>query len=359
MFARAMLCFLVIAPSIASAQPLQPLVVDPGPSAPAIVEAPPVQPPGTDPLETRPLGRWWFDTSVEFAWMSTQDNPKVVRIHSPDFFGNRIPAIRIDMCRSQTPAFGAGLQFHLGRWFDDNQMFGLEAGGFILPGAAQTFQAKAPHTLVLFPAGTDQSAPLLLRFPQQFGNLSTTFPATESTSFTTVDLDVRAGLLVTEQARLDFLAGYRFAYLEDELYFGDLPTGGHDDYRSNRMTVENTFHGAQVGLGAHYRTTRWYTDGFFKLALGGVTTKSAASGAFLYPDQPVRFQSDSHAAFMPTLNLRVGYRLSERASVFAGYNFLYLSRASRLGDAFTPGSGSLSNSEFWIQSLSLGLDCRF
>jgi len=343
-------------PGWAVAQPLQP-PADPIQRLPA-VEPQPI-PVASAPADAPPLRRWWFDTSLEFGWIASRPSPQTIRLRPHDSFGNRIPPITLALDGQQTPLFSTGLGFHVGRWLDDNQVFGLEAGGFFLPGAVQSIQTTAPRTLVLFPDGPGRSAPVFLRVPRSLGDIGTAFPSTAVTSFDGVELNLRAGLLITDSARLDLLVGYRFAYLEDELFLGDEPMDGRDGYRANRMTVENTFHGGQIGLGAHYRADAWYADGIVKLAYGAVTTQSAASGAFLFSEQPIALRTDMHGAFLPSFNLRLGYRFTQRSSIFAGYNFQYLNHAGRLGEAFAPGGGTLQVSNFWVQSLSLGFECRF
>ena len=52
------------------------------------------------------------------------------------------------------------------------------------------------------------------------------FPATIGTFFVTADVNYRNKLFCSDYARLDGLIGYRYAYLGDELYPGDLPNGG-------------------------------------------------------------------------------------------------------------------------------------
>ena len=69
-------------------------------------------------------------------------------------------------------------------------------------------------------------------------------------------MNYRHNLHCGPSARLDLLAGYRFAYLEDELFLGEVPDGSNDDYLHNRIAVHNPFHGGQVGLAGEYRGER-------------------------------------------------------------------------------------------------------
>src|SRR5262249_61712278 len=111
--------------------------------------------------------------------------------------------------------------------------------------------------------------------------------APASTWFAGAELNYRAGLLATEDARLDLLAGYRFAYLEDELYLGEQPADGQTLFKRNRLTAEDTFHGGQLGLAGEWRTQTWYTQGGGEGGDGGGGAGAGPAGGVL-PSQPAR-----------------------------------------------------------------------
>ena len=67
----------------------------------------------------------------------------------------------------------------------------------------------------------------------------------------------------------------------------------------------------------------------------------------------------SEFAVMPTLNVQLGRQVTERARVFAGYSFNYLSRVARLGDALNPANTGLTFTDFWVQSIGFGAEFRF
>jgi hypothetical protein len=333
----------------------------PGPRGPGTEYDPgylyiPDRAPEAPVVVSSPSGRWWWAPSVELAWVSPGSAPQAVRLRPPDLFGGTVPGLNVPLGGRTTGPFQAGFGLSAGRWFGDDHLHALEASLFVLPGSTRTFDGFAPGTLLLFPDGPAHSAPLLVRFPSPLSALGTTFPVSTSTRFVGADLNYRVGLLVAPDWRVDLLAGYRFAYLEDEVFLGDEPTDGQTAYKRNRLTVEDTFHGGQLGLAGRYQTQTWYTDGTVKLAYGGVIMKSAATGAFLSPEQMATFRTDTRPAFLPTVNVRLGYRLSDRGRLFAAYTFQYLNRVERLGDAFTCESGMGGKRDFWVQSLGLGFE---
>ena len=316
-------------------------------------------------------GVWWENVSMEFGWTTPRSWPSAVNLRPPDLVGNRIPALTLPRNDSRY-GMQMGLGLNIGRWFSEEQRFGFDVGGFLFPGPTRGINGYTTVTFVYFPNGPDQSAPVLVRFPDAFTNFAMPLPATATDLFATLDINLRGGGRITDNFRLDVLVGYRFAFLQDQLYLGTENTNSgttngdyqqqqttNDAYKANRMTVENAFHGGQVGLEGTFNTRRFFVSGAAKLAYGGLTTTSDATGAFLYPNMPVRFQSDTRAVFLPTFNGRFGVGLSEGCSVYVGYNFLQMPHVSRFGDAFSSGTGPLPSSDFWIQSVSLGFDLRF
>ena len=91
-----------------------------------------------------------------------------------------------------------------------------------------------------------------------------------------------------------------------------------------------------------------------------------------------RGELQSRFAVLPEAKLKLGCRLGDNCHLFAGYDFMYLSDAVRPGDQVdltidpsrapilaTGGIGplrprqSFARSDFWVQGLLLGFDCRY
>jgi hypothetical protein len=345
---------------------LPPLLPPPGPPPPPLPPAPggPAiaydpgyfyipdrAPDGSPDSDHHFLHRWWFDPSAELAWTSTRPAPQTLRLRPPDVFG-RTARLNVPLNGDFTRPFQAGFGLSVGRWLGEERLHAID-GNLMVTGNSRSLDGFAPGTAVLFPDGSNHSAPTIVRFPAPLDALGTVFPASAETTFVSLDLNYRLGLLIARDWRIDALAGYRFAYLEDQLYLGDNPEGGESHYAENRFRVSNAFHGGQIGLAGTYRGDSWYTEGTVKVAYGGVTTTNTATGAFLYPHPRAWVGYTTQAAFLPSLNVRVGYQLSDSSRVFAGYSFQYLTHVGRFGDAFGCGCGQ---DDFWIQSLGLGLE---
>jgi len=337
--------------------------------------------PPSGPEACRPLGRWWISPSFEFAWMPVRPAPADIRLRVPTPGGGTIPGPILPISGRSADTFQAGFGLSGGWWFNDRNTCGVDASLFTLSGGDRTFDALAPGMLVLFPDGAG-SAPHLILFPPGIP-ITGLFPVTLSTWFIGADVNYRHNLYCGPSARLDLLAGYRFAYLEDELFLGEVPDGSDTDYRHNRIAVMNPFHGGQIGFAGEYRGDRWYLGGAAKVAFGVVSPEVCASGLFrcaegytglerFAPAGPRRGLgnggytklsapdvSGDRFAVLPTLNLQLGRQVGQHARLYVAYSFQYLSEVARLGDVLNPAAAGLKYTDFWVQSLGLGFEFRY
>lgn len=326
-------------------------------------------PPDAAPEACRPLGRWWVSPTLELAWVPKNTAPGAVRLRVPDGLGGTLPGPILPVAGVGPPQFQAGFGLVVGRWLGEGNIRGVEASLYTV-GADRTFISYAPGMLVVFPNGADASAPQVVVLPPPADVIVGIFPTTFSTWFITADVNYRRNLYCSANARLDALAGYRFAFLDDELYPGDLPDPSEDEHDWNRVAATNPFHGGQIGLAGEFRAGPWYVAGAGKVAFGAVTPQVCATGLFIGAKGAtatgsyahlvsLREQSETQFAVLPALNLTVGRQLGDHARVFAGYSFQYLSRAARLGDVLDPTVTGLPMTQFWVQSVSLGMEFRF
>jgi hypothetical protein len=316
-----------------------------------------------------PGGRWWVAPSVELTWVPTRPAPTTVqlRMADPAGTGGTVPGPILPVSGLATQRFGVGFGLSGGWWFGEGNRNGVDAS-FLTRDANTIFNGFAPGALVEFPQGTGHAAYVIPLPAQAAPAVMDQFPATLGTYFATADVNYRHNWLCSSTGRLDVVAGYRYAFLGDELWLGDVPTWGNG-YRLNRAAVSNTFNGAQIGLAGETRAGKWYANGSAKIAFGVTRTDVEASGAFLgatgwTPNGASRLTALSTIgqngfAVMPTVNLQVGRQITRHARVFAGYTFTYLSRAGRIGDALNPANATLNTTDFWVQSIGFGADIRF
>ncbi len=374
---------------------LPPLLPPPPPDAPLAEVPRPGAAPGIDydpgylylpekaperprrPETCGPDGRWWVSGALGLSWAPPSRPQSNVRLRLTDWLGNTAPGPVVPAAGRSVGQFEAALDIVLGRWLDESHTNGLEAS-FFIRSADDTFVGGAPGMWVLFPEGQGRGVPQIIVFPEPLAHqIVGTFPSTLATTFTTVDVNYRRKLFCTDNARLDALVGYRFAYLQDGMYIGRSPdSSGNNDrdsynrdgYKRNRVLVSSPFHGAQIGLAGEVRKNGWYASGTAKVAFGVVTPDVTATGLFVGAEGRTGTQftalraltaaEKSEFAVMPVLNLSIGRQVGEHARVFAGYSFQYLSRAGQLRDVLNPANNGLVLNDFWVQSINFGFEFR-
>jgi hypothetical protein len=292
-----------------------------------------------------------------------------VRLRVPDGSGGTIPGPVLPVGSGTDDVFQGGFGLAVGRFFGEAHIHAVE-GSFYTVGADQTFVGYSPGMLVVFPQGSARSVPQVFVFPPPMNaNILGAFPATASSTFTGADVNYRRNLFCTQDARLDVLAGYRFAYVGEELYLGDIPDPSFGGYKQNRASVANYFNGGQVGAAGEVRFHKWYAGGAAKIAFGVVNSETTATGMFVGAEgitaggfQQLNSPADTtqtRFAVLPTVNLAVGRQIREHARVYVGYSFQYLNRTTRLADVLDPGTADTPVTDFWVQAMNLGLELRY
>jgi Putative beta barrel porin-7 (BBP7) len=205
--------------------------------------------------------------------------------------------------------------------------------------------------------------------------------------------------------RVDLIGGLRYLQLREDYAITTespyIPPNPSDIWTTtDQFDTTNSFFGAQAGVRAAFDQGPWVASGTAKLALGNMQQKVSIGGSLVTNDwndygATQRFPSGYFAlptnsgdhsrntfAVVPEIALSVGYRLTPAATVYAGYAFLYASNVVRPGEqinrnvnptyslayggdppvkpvgAAQPSFG-FNTTDFWAQSLTLGLSIRF
>jgi hypothetical protein len=167
-----------------------------------------------------------------------------------------------------------------------------------------------------------------------------------------------------------------------------------------QQDTRNDFYGAQIGARVRYDADRRYVGGSVKVALGAMVQKVDINGSLVtndftnlgatqtfpggYFELPTNIGGYSRTdfAWVPEVQVNLGYRLTPAVSIYAGYNFLYTSDVVRPGNQINrninptqsvsyvgeppvrlqgPAESSFSynTSDFWAQGINIGLSVRF
>lgn len=307
--------------------------------------------------------------------------------------------------RTNLDWFG-GMRFTLGGWADADEVFGLEASGFLLERRNLIFSAASAggaNPVVSIPANS--VVPFLGNPAGETSQNSAGFPNRISAHLNTRMWGMEANgildLYSNKCARITAILGFRYFDLLEHLSLtdtiDDAGTGGllflRDDFGTR-----NQFYGGQIGTHAAWMRGRWQVDATAKIAFGsthqtmdldGETT--VTNGAIGFPTGTIRqgtFVEASNRgrhnrnvfAVVPEVQVNVGYQLTKNIRPFLGYNWMYLSNAARPGNqvdrninptqqpffvppgTLTGPAAPLANfrsGDFWAQGFNLGVEVRY
>jgi hypothetical protein len=301
----------------------------------------------------------------------------------------------------------SGVRFTLGGWLNDCHTLGVEGDFFMLESEGAGFTASSTGSPILarpfFNTRTGRPDAELISFP---GFLSGTISAhSGSTGLLGADALLRCNLCCGCNYQLDAVGGFRYLRLSDHLEVDEnlvstSPTNpnfvplGTSFVVSDRFDSRDEFYGFNFGLKGSVRRGPWVLQGLAQVALGdnrevvnisGATTVtvpgfaplSRVGGVLALPSNIGRFSKDKFDA-IPEFGVRVGYQVTPRLQVFAGYTLLYWGDVVRAGNEVDlavnptllpasriPPTGAprpmplLTNTSFWAQGIDLGLELRF
>lgn len=231
---------------------------------------------------------------------------------------------------------------------------------------------------------------------QGFG-LGGTVTVSDQTQFYGGDLNARFGIRRGPYWTIDALAGVRNLNLNDTLSINETlygTSGQGDSYIVNdSFSTQNTFWGGQLGVMLGFNYKRWAFDTTVKVALGQTNVNADISGntqinspgvsnnyqgGLLAQRSNIGNYSDNHFSVVPELGFTVGYYLTPRMKVFAGYNILYWSNVARSGglidtvvnpNLVPPGTSGtalparpaqqIQFTDLWAQGVNVGLEIRY
>ncbi|MFO7903571.1 MAG: BBP7 family outer membrane beta-barrel protein [Pirellulaceae bacterium] len=304
--------------------------------------------------------------------------------------GNR----RVD--DSARGGFRASLGVRLGHWSDrlmDSELQfdvlwvgdGQSSGDFEATSSGTPILARPYHNAEL-----DVPDRELIAYP----NVAQGAISVETTSdFLSTGALYRGAWRTWGETRLDWLAGYRYAQLQEQLLVRDqlvlIETGGTRIERFDDFRTWNEFHGADMGLQLWTHANGWTVEVLAKVALGAVArtveidgetytlspdgNPSLTPGGLLaMPTNMGRFHS-SQFSMMPELTIRFRRPISRFFTFTMGYTILAVDNTARTGDqidlALNPSqfaggtlTGSprprmpMNDSTLWVQGLSVGLE---
>lgn len=309
----------------------------------------------------------------------------------------------------------AGGRITGGLWFNDSETAGAVVRFYGSEGDSTRFGANSMGNPILGVPFNDRSA-ALFGLENAFvlaysGGLTPGIDAQGGVSVHAAndiwggDLFFRKMLNTNCDFRLDLLAGYQFTRIDDDLTVDTNLTrfdiAGTPQFLTNDLfDVSNEFHGGQIGLMSECSHGPLTVQLMGKIGVGNMnqavtiagsnTVISGGSvtspGGIFAQTTPTTggpaFNMGSYErnvlVWSPEASVKLSYELSERISVSIGYTFLYWTRVALAGDQvdrrvnrdvmfggpFLPGGGanpafSFNDTDFWVQTIDIGLACTY
>jgi hypothetical protein len=241
----------------------------------------------------------------------------------------------------------------------------------------------------------------IVAFP---GEASGSVSVNITSEFNSAEALIRRKMMDADNYHLDFVVGYRYARLAENLDVLETQTilgprmpfpEGTSLNITDQFDAINEFNGGQFGFTFSEQYRRWTLDVVAKLALGnthsqvlvnGATARTGvggvsnatltyAGGVLAQPTNIGIYESNGITA-IPELGLKLGFFLNRRLKLSAGYNFIYWSKVARPGDQIDTSINSsqippgtlqgaglpqypAKTTDFWLQGITAGLEYRF
>jgi hypothetical protein len=307
----------------------------------------------------------------------------------------------------------SGERFSVEAWLDTERTWGLAANLFFLEQRALGFgiasNAAGSPVLAqpLINPATGQEFTELIALP---GLIAGGTAITSHLRLRGWEIDGLANVVHSDRLRIDLLAGFRAADLDEDLQVASAFTPLAGDFLTfqgaavgpgstlttfDAFQAHNHFYGFQLGGRAGWEGESLSVDATAKVALGGSqelvqvvgasgltspsgAVTSAAGGVLAVGSNSGRHFRDEFAV-LPEVGLQVRWRFARHMEASFGYSFLYWSDVARPGNqvnrgvepaqiptdpAFSTAPGTrptfqFHSSDYWAQGLNFGLTFRY
>jgi hypothetical protein len=369
----------------------------------------PYMDPAVGPVGYALQSRLWFRGEYLMWWMKAADAPPLATTSPANTPPSQAGVLQMP---GTSTLFGgnpinegirSGGRFTIGWWtcpccqsagfeatflFLANQSVGLHASNQTNSILAQPYfdvQASAQSSAIIAYPGT------------QTGSLAIGLKS----SLNVLDLAWREALVMQDGFRVDYLVGYRNAFMNEAISESATTTytaangsiaAGTSVARSDRFNTSSAFNGAVVGVTTQNQRGPWTLDLLAKIGFGetrshvtiegsSLTTvpqlppTASPGGLYALPSNIGHYQKSS-LSMLPEVGTTLGYYITDHLQLTFGYTFLYWTRMMRPGDQIDPAlnlsqqsAGGLMGTasplyhraitDFWVQGLSFGTDYRF
>ena len=350
----------------------------------------------------RPCG-FWADLEYLLWWRRGSGAPPLVTT-SPD--GTLLNDAGVLGLNSTTVLFGGqtvgggtrpGGRLTVGTWLDCYGCYAVEGRFYALGRQTTQFNVQSFTSPILTRPFTNQDplvGPLgptsrVLTFPNiaEEGRVD----ITGTSEVLGGDILLRRALCSSGCWDVDFLIGYQFARIDEDLVIFDslvdrnpnnVITDGTRQDIEDRFETRNKYHAGQFGIEATYWGNCWRLELLAKVALGNMNEVARIVGQTTNdvpndPNSPVVLpggllansgnsglhEQDEFAA-APEIVATMVYEIHECIDVSLGYSYIYFSKVAQAGEQIepnlsVPSSFQFNTSSYWLHGLRFGAEWRF
>jgi len=304
----------------------------------------------------------------------------------------------------------SGFRFGGGLWLDSCRAYGVEWSFSLLPRQSKSYDFSGANSGVLARPFFDTALAVPnSRLVSSNGGFTGNLAATYDSLYWNLDVGGVVRVLETSEFSLEQTFHARHFSIEDRLRISDRSssTGGTLFFNggavgdptasvavSDSFTMLNRWYGGAAGLRINYNPGRFGLSVAVRLGVGastqnlnidGLTTLQTASGTtavapgLLSASTGSITVKETKLSYAPEVRIRASYQLTSRISATVGYEYLYISDIARLGsniptrlnpinapssqNYLTTGTkatfGNLSQTDFWLHGLTVGLSLSF
>lgn len=304
---------------------------------------------------------WWLkDGRINVPLITTSNDPFTLPV-----LGQSSTSVVFGNTEIEHNAF-VGARLTGGFMLDENKIWALEGSGFWLAQQSDIFRVhgdQVPSGILARPytdAVNGTGAAALQSFPGAFAGGVTVETTSELWGG---EINLVRNLFRIDCVSMDFLVGGRFLNLEESItvtdtflvlaggvgfYNGAAQPDGRGINRTDIFETRNRFYGGQIGARLEYRFGTFYVLGKMKVALGvnsqevavdGRTSlfannalADATPGGLLALTTNIGTTSREEFSAVPEASVNIGWHVTPRIRIFAGYTFLYWSDVLRPGE---------------------------
>ncbi|GAA5505373.1 hypothetical protein Rcae01_00817 [Novipirellula caenicola] len=248
----------------------------------------------------------------------------------------------------------AGGRLTIGTWLDECRSRSMVFRGWAAGDETYNFSADQSTTPVItrpfLNVTTGQTASQDTQVVATPGFTNSGFAnAHASSSVYGADLSIRQHAYSRYGGTVDVLYGYQYMHMSEDLITSSTSTAGEDNPAPlgsviairDSFDARNDFHGGQIGIATRYREGCWSFNSLFKVAAGNLRREATLAGQTQTSNGPtftdpngllVRStnageRSDDTFAWVPEIDLSLGWRYFPRFDVTVGYHIIAMTDA--------------------------------